>query len=101
VSYWLTTPDGAVVSLNDAQSSPITLLEERFDGLVLLADTTLLYPGVWALSLQAYGEPERRAVLFFRVTTAPREIAISLILNPLARVSMAGAWSLGDLGEQE
>lgn len=104
VSAWLTTPSGRAISLNDAQRSPVTVADETAEGVILLADTSQLGAGVWALTLQSFTRPERQAVLYFRVTAAPRELPLTLVLTPLfwlgltgePLVALASAWQEGD-----
>jgi hypothetical protein len=90
VSAWLTTPGGRAVSLNDAQRSPVTVADETAEGVILIADTSQLGAGVWALTLQSFTRPEKQAVLYFRVTAAPRELPLVLVLNPLFWLGLAG-----------
>lgn len=93
ISIWLTREDGRVLNLNGPRAGLLfSFGEERLDGLLLVLDTSVLEPGVWAVTMQFYDDPDRTAVIYVRVTAEPRELALNQLLDPSTFAAMADVW---------
>jgi hypothetical protein len=75
LAIWVTDPDGVVYS--EFALSDLAGIQESPFGAVLLIGAPPA-PGVWAVTFQVINNPNKKAIVYLRVTDEPYEISVNL-----------------------